>query len=99
MRWVGDACLLDGFDGPLKFSSRVMKPVRTPDPVDGPTPVFEHSLAQPVTVSGRAGAMITRAVTLDTQTVASRLVWIDNTQVDPVTRHPHLRMHFETLFG
>ena len=104
-----------GADMSLEMLGGAMEPVRTPDPVNPPSPVPEDRLPQPVAVAGRPGGVIGRPVALDPQQVPPRHERVHDRQVDhearPATDVEHrarsrtlrnaekVRLHLRLVFG
>ena len=64
LRELGESGVNCGYDA-LQLFFGALEPVRTPYPVDCPPVVFQDRLAETVTVTRRAGAVIGGAVALD----------------------------------
>jgi hypothetical protein len=56
-------------------------------------------LAQSITISGRTGTVVRRAVAFDPQYVFSRPRWIDNTKVYPKSFDTDLRVNMEAALS
>jgi hypothetical protein len=49
-------------------------------------------LTQPISVSGRAGAVIGRSVALDTEQVSTRRIGVNHRKIEKEASRPNLRM-------
>ena len=58
------------------------EPVGAPDAVDRPAKTFENLLPKAVSVTGRPGAVVGRAIALDAQQVPAGPTGVDDREVD-----------------
>ena len=63
--------------------------------MDDPAVSLEHLLAEAVAISRRARAVIRRAVTLDADEIAPRMVGVAYRNVDEEASDPHLCLDVE----
>src|SRR5258706_2621292 len=75
---------IDRMQDLLNFCFAILNPITRPDPMNLPSKSFKDLLAQTVTVTRGHGGIIHRAVTFDSKQKASRIIRIDNGEVDTI---------------
>src|SRR5258706_9266216 len=89
---------IDRMQDLLNFCFAILNPITRPDPMNLPSKSFKDLLAQTVTVTRGHGGIIHRAVTFDSKQKASRIIRIDNGEVDTILRYADLWNDLQTSF-
>jgi len=82
---------LDQLEQPLDLALPILKPVRRPHTVDGPSTGLEHLLPEPVAVAGSLRGMVRDAIALDPAEEATGNNIVKHSEINAVACDAHLR--------